>query len=178
MGAIKDAILKRAWLLWTRNLKQTGKNLLLPRRDCALRKAIVSLMIEALSNWELRLLGTGSRLAISVKISDSLLLRQRAASRDFSLRLSEFLLAEDRFVVVVKKDSKLISPVMITLFHKSTKRSIGNRSYRQIFSTNKVDTLYNDDLNSTNDNEKKSLVVESRPRSRTQTKNSRRREKK
>ena len=47
--------------------------------------------MDALSSCELRLPGTGSNWDMSVKISDSLLRRQRAASRDFSLRFSEFL---------------------------------------------------------------------------------------
>ena len=51
-----------------------------------------------LYNWELKLMGTGSKLAISLKISDSWLLRWRAASRDFSILFSLFL--ERNWVVV------------------------------------------------------------------------------
>lgn len=85
-------------------------HLLLPSRDLALRKAIVSLITEALSNWELRLVGTGNSWAMSVKISDSLLRRQRAASRDFSLRFSEFLQATfDEIGILIGAKKGLIS---------------------------------------------------------------------
>ena len=66
-------------------------HLLLLRSDLALRNAMASLIIEALSNWEIWLLDKGSCSAMSVKISDSLLRRNRAASRDFSFLFSEFL---------------------------------------------------------------------------------------
>lgn len=66
-------------------------HLLLLRSDLALRNAMASLIIEALSNCEIWLLDKGSCSAMSVKISDSLLRRNRAASRDFSFLFSEFL---------------------------------------------------------------------------------------
>ena len=78
-------------------------NLLLSRRDFTLRKAIVSLTIESLLNWELTLLGNGSSLAISLKSSISCLRRRRELSRHFSLCLSDWLIREV-FIVVVNED--------------------------------------------------------------------------
>ena len=48
-------------------------------------------MTEALSSWDVTEAGRGRLLASSKNTSVSLLRRQRAASRDFSLRFSEFL---------------------------------------------------------------------------------------
>ena len=56
-----------------------------------LRKLMARRMTDALSSWEVTEAGKGRLLASSKKTSVSLLRRQRAASRDFSLRFSEFL---------------------------------------------------------------------------------------
>lgn len=52
---------------------------------------MASRMTDALSSWEETLSASGSCCESAEKISDSLLLRHLAASRDFSLRFSEFL---------------------------------------------------------------------------------------
>jgi len=49
-------------------------------------------MIDALSTWQTIDWGKGRRLPISMNISDSRLLRIRAANRDFSFLFSEFFL--------------------------------------------------------------------------------------
>lgn len=52
---------------------------------------MVRRITDALSSCPVKLLAMGSKSAKSAKISDSLLRRQRAASRDFSFLFSEFL---------------------------------------------------------------------------------------
>jgi hypothetical protein len=67
------------------------KNSLISATLRALRYAMVKRMMDALSRALLPPGGSGSAAARAVKISVSRPRRHRAASLDFSLRLSEFL---------------------------------------------------------------------------------------